>query len=340
MSSFFVLLLALGCQSVTQYTVSVPTKLQSAPKVEVGEPLVTEKFVRSDVAFRCGDDTCAAWLYQPVGTDEPPPVVVMAHGFTGQRDMGLAAYGERFAEAGVASFVFDYRYWGDSGGEPRYFADFRSQLDDYDAAIAHVRTLESVDAERMVAWGTSFSGGHALFAAQRSPDVAAVISQVPLTDGGAETEVEIPWKAMWPLIRLSFMDKRREHQDGERFYVRAVCQTGEVCLMPGPEAVAGLEVLAADSTWPNVVTPGLLLDADEYFPNEAAKSVTVPTLFVVAERDIYVPNSATYAVAEIMPLAEVVTLDAGHFDVYSGPAFQESMSAQLAFLERVFGETP
>ena len=43
----------------------------------------------------------------------------MAHGFSGVREQRLDAYAERFAQAGLAVLVFDYRHFGASGGEPR-----------------------------------------------------------------------------------------------------------------------------------------------------------------------------------------------------------------------------
>jgi hypothetical protein len=43
----------------------------------------------------------------------------MPHGFSLTRHDGLAAYAEHLAEAGAAALVFDHRYLGDSGGEPR-----------------------------------------------------------------------------------------------------------------------------------------------------------------------------------------------------------------------------
>ena len=68
-------------------------------------------FVRSDVTFESEGTTCAAWLYRPDGV-ENPPIVVLAHGFAAFRELRLDAYGTRFAEAGYAALVFDYRHWG------------------------------------------------------------------------------------------------------------------------------------------------------------------------------------------------------------------------------------
>ncbi|NQE68913.1 putative 31.7 kDa protein in traX-finO intergenic region [Nocardia gamkensis] len=62
--------------------------------------------------------SCAGLLYRPTG-GEAAPVVVLGHGLGGVKEMRLTAYAQRFAEAGFAALVFDYRYFGASGGEPR-----------------------------------------------------------------------------------------------------------------------------------------------------------------------------------------------------------------------------
>lgn len=47
------------------------------------------------------------------------PVIVMANGFTGVKEQVLPDFATRFVNAGFATLVFDYRYFGDSEGEPR-----------------------------------------------------------------------------------------------------------------------------------------------------------------------------------------------------------------------------
>ncbi|HMD52007.1 MAG TPA: alpha/beta hydrolase, partial [Solirubrobacteraceae bacterium] len=135
--------------------------------------------VRCVGAHLAGEGTAFA------GEDGRRPCVVMAHGFTGTMDSGLMPFAERFAEAGLDALVFDYRHFGQSDGEPRQLLSIRSQLEDYAAAIAFARALEDVDPDRIVVWGSSYSGGHVIPVAVADGRVAAVISQVPAMDGAA-----------------------------------------------------------------------------------------------------------------------------------------------------------
>jgi fermentation-respiration switch protein FrsA (DUF1100 family) len=77
----------------------------------------------------------------------------MGSGISCVRDQGLDAFGERFAAAGIAALTFDYRHFGDSGGEPRSLMSARRQRDDFRAALAFARSLDWVDSGRVAIWG-------------------------------------------------------------------------------------------------------------------------------------------------------------------------------------------
>ena len=137
---------------------------------------------RLDVTFPSGEDTCAAWLYLP-DVDGPFPAVVLAHGWTGVREQRLDAYAERFAAAGLAALVFDYRHFGASTGKPRQLLDIKRQVADWTTAVAYARGRPEIDPARVAIWGSSFSGGHVMEIASRDPRIAAVVAQVPFADG-------------------------------------------------------------------------------------------------------------------------------------------------------------
>src|SRR3954468_11946825 len=138
---------------------------------------------RLDVGFPSSGDECRAWLYLPKA--ERPPLVILGHGLGATREYGLEPYAEHFADAGIAALVFTYRHFGDSGGRPRQLLDIERQLCDWAAALAYARGLDGIDHDRIALWGTSFAGGHVLEAAARDGGVAAVVSQIPFTDGRA-----------------------------------------------------------------------------------------------------------------------------------------------------------
>ncbi|WP_370287757.1 alpha/beta hydrolase [Nocardioides sp.] len=289
---------------------------------------------RSDVTFPAGDGTCAAWLYRPEGAVGPVPVLVMAHGLSGVKEMRLDAFAERFADAGYACLVFDYRHFGASSGEPRQLLDVDTQLVDWRAAIAHARTLPDVDPDRVVAWGTSFSGGHVIVLAAEDRRLAAAISQCPFTHGLASA-LTIP-----PLVSAKVTARALRDAVGALLgrppvMVPACGAPGSTALMTAPDCEPGMSAL---------VPPGLEVRSDvaarfvlqiiRRYPGRRAQDVACPILFAICEPDSVAPAKQTKRYAAQAPRGEVVLYDVGHFDIYVGEAFETNIAHHLDFLAR------
>ena len=161
-----------------------------------------------DVRIPSAGEQLAAYLYRPEPADGDVPCIVMAHGFSATRDDGLPAYAEAFRDAGFAVVLFDYRHFGASTGEPRQLLDISRQHDDYRAVVAWARKLDGIDPDRIVLWGSSFSGGHVLAVAAGDPRIAAVISQAPFTDA-IPTLMNVPMKNVARLGVAAIRDQVR-----------------------------------------------------------------------------------------------------------------------------------
>ena len=72
--------------------------------------------MRRDVEFQADGVTLCGWLYKPSKGKKPFPTVVMAHGFSGVKEMALDKYAESFVKKGLAVLVYDNRCLGKSGG--------------------------------------------------------------------------------------------------------------------------------------------------------------------------------------------------------------------------------
>lgn len=290
---------------------------------------------REERTFLSGGETCAAWLYRPEGAG-PHPVVVMAHGFGGIRAAGLAAYAERFRAAGLAAWVFDYRSFGDSGGEPRQVLEVAAQLDDYRAAVAAVRAEPDLDGERVALWGTSFSGGHVLRLAAEDPSIRAVVAQVPFV-GGADAAVDVAPEVVAELAALALADTEAATAGGEPVMVPIVGPPGSTAVITAPGAQEGYEALAPEGAWRNEVAARALFEAMAANPGEAAASVRCPLLVQVAERDAVTPAEATRRAVAAAPQATLTSFDLDHFDIYLGEPFEAAVTEQTGFLLSALG---
>jgi uncharacterized protein len=288
---------------------------------------------RDDVTFRSGHDTCAAWLYWPEG-EGPHPIVVLAHGFGGVRDARLWAYAERFATAGLAALVFDYRHFGASGGEPRQLLDIERQHEDWRAAVAFARRLEGVDPERVALWGTSFSGGHVAVLAAADHRVAAAISQGPYLDGVWALRAAGP-RNMVRLTAAGLRDEVARLRGRPPYMLPVVGAPGTPAAMNSPDAEPGYRALfPPDVPFRNEVAGRIGLRIAPYRPIRQAPRITCPWLVCVADDDVITPPQPALKAAGLAPRGEARRYRARHFDIYVGEIFEEVVADQIEFLER------
>ena len=198
-----------------------------------------------EITFESGDSFCRGSLARPESPEGPVPLVILGHGLGATREMRLDAYARRFAEAGIAALTFTYRYFGDSGGEPRQLLSIPRQLGDWDAAIDHGRRLPGIDPKRVAIWGSSFGGGHVITVASRHPELAAAVSQCPFTDGIASSVAYGPVSSVKALPRLA-ADLGSMVVGRPPVTIPVAGRPGEVALMNAPDALDGYLGLVPD----------------------------------------------------------------------------------------------
>jgi len=299
----------------------------------------------SNVLFDSGGVRCAA-VHLPGETDEfadgegRRPCVVLAHGFGGTVDSGLMPFAERFAAAGLDALAFDYRHFGASDGEPRQLLSIPRQLDDYAAAIAFARTLEGVDPDRIVVWGSAYAGGHVVAVAVADGRVAGAIAQVPAMDGLVALGNVLRYAGPGQLGRLvlaGMRDLAASLAGRPPVMVAVVGPPGSVAMMTTADAEPGYRAVAGPS-WRNEVAARIVLRAASYRPGLQADRLPCPILVQIADGDSVAPVKAAQDAAwRATGRSEVRTYPIGHFDIYTGAPFERAVTDQLHFLRRHVG---
>lgn len=293
-------------------------------------------FTATEETFTSQGTGCAARVYRPTSSSTPRPVVVMGHGFGGVRALRLYTYAEHFAAAGYLVVVFDYRGFGESQGEPRQILDVAMQHQDWRAALAFARQLPGAAADQVVAWGTSFGGGHVITLAGQGEELAAIIAQVPHVSGPAAVRAT-GFAAALRLAPIALHDAARALRGRAPVYVEAVGVPGAIAVMTSPDAVPGLARQVADSglttgDYPQHVAARITLTIGLYSPTRYAGSVTCPALVQIAAHDAVTPRAVAEQAAAKMTGSTVHVYDCGHFDPYVEPYFATTIADQLAFL--------
>jgi len=188
--------------------------------------------VKEEVSFESDGVVIRGDLYLPDGPG-PHPTVVMAGGWCYVKELRQPNYAKAFVDAGMAALIFDYRNLGASDGEIRQHLDPWQQIEDYKNAISFVETRDDLDADRIAAWGISYSGGHALILAAIEPRIKAAVANVPVIDG-YQTMWRVHGSERFRLLRQTVAEDRRK-----RF------ATGEYGYLP----MSG-DVASGLSTWP------------------------------------------------------------------------------------------
>jgi dienelactone hydrolase len=290
---------------------------------------------RSDVEFLSRNTRCAAWLYRPAGATGLVPCIVMAHGFSAVREQRFDAFAERFAQAGLAVLLFDYRHFGASDGAPRQLLSIRRQLQDWAAAIACARDLPGIDPQRIALFGSSLSGGHVLTMAARDHAIAAAVAQVPTCDG-LRNLLPLGLAQLTRLTLAGLYDAARALIGRSPFYIAAAGEPGTWSAMATPEALPWFnEVTPTNSTWVNRVCARIALFYGTYRPIAGVRKIRCPTLYCIGEQDLHLaPQHLAHEAAARTPKAEVRTYPCGHFGLYTGPLWERAVADQTDFLVR------
>ena len=143
-----------------------------------------ERATKTRFTFESAGETLVGNLFLPEPTSAG--VIVAVGPLTSVTEQAAGTYAQAMADRGYAALAFDYRYFGESGGEPRFHYDPWLIVSDYVNAVAYLMAREDVAAEQVAAVGVCMGGGYAIAAAARERRLAACASFAGGYDTGTE----------------------------------------------------------------------------------------------------------------------------------------------------------
>jgi hypothetical protein len=277
--------------------------------------------MRKDIIFKSQGLHCRGWLYVPnaLKKGQKAPAIIMAHGLSAVKEQVLPEIAKQFASAGFVTLVFDYRFFGDSEGEPRSQIFPLEMVEDYRNAITWVSDQPEVDPRRVGIWGTSFSGGLVLYAGTFDRRVKAIVAQVPYVFNPDSQPAPEKWDSLGQFL---LRDRVERYMTGVVKYIKIVAPEGEPCFLPGKSAYEGMMALKEiGPNWCNQVTLESLEKIREFAPTSFIHLLTPTALLLIpAENDELIPLDAVKATYEKArePKAKSI-LPISHFDIYREP---------------------
>jgi uncharacterized protein len=276
----------------------------------------------------------AAELFSPQSPEgKKLPTIIMCHGWGGEAK-DLRSDAVAFARAGYLVVTFDYRGWGASDarlvligpspserhGQPftaevkeiREVVDPLDQTTDLQNVIHWVQGEPLCDVDHIGLWGSSYSGGHVVYAAARDPRVKALVSQVPALDSR--------WIVATGVARQQTFAEATAHARGERGYPK-----------PGERVIMGLRGAPIRERMMN------------YAPVEDVDKATgCAMLFIIAEKEEYFDNKDHAINAHTLakgPKKLVTIPGISHYGIY-GPARPQAQKLAIAWYDEYLKGRP
>jgi hypothetical protein len=297
-----------------------------------------EGVTTKDVTYYSDEIPCYAKIFYPTefSADGSWPAIVLGHGYNAKH-YAIEKHAARFAERGLVAMVIDYRSYGMSGGyisldqddpttddvrHTEVFARIKVkrtrllshyQVEDYRNAISYIQGEPGVDPERIGTWGSSHSGGHQISLPALDARVKVSVGQVPAIGGHG-------WDGKpRPLPQRLVDDAILRAREG---------QGAEIELGFSFRGTVDLETQQSGSEY----RPFFYVDR---IPE------SVPILLIYAEKEELFDNekhAVAFAAAREEGETKLIEVPhIGHFQIYSGPAYEIAVEAAAAWYIKHLG---
>jgi fermentation-respiration switch protein FrsA (DUF1100 family) len=254
---------------------------------------------------------------------EKRPGVVLCHGFTAVKEVLLPDIARRLTRSGYIALTFDYRFLGESGGEPRRQIIPMLQIEDIRNAVTFMQHQPEVYSDRIGLLGVSLGGANVSYAAGVEDRVKATASVCGIGDCGRWIRDACHfWE--WRALQQRLADDRRERVlHGRLQYVQAKD------IVPEPESTTKLfnQILYQYPQWSREITLASGEALIAYKPESVVQNISPRAiLWLHGEVDERVSMEESIAMYEKArnPKKLVILPGLGHSDIISGPGLEQS----------------
>ena len=135
---------------------------------------------RNDVSFESYGETLKGHLFLPDSFDSEStyPIVIVTGSWLTVKEQMAGLYAQKLAEWGYPALTFDFRHFGESGGQPRQFESPERKIEDIRSAVDFVQTLP-FNNDRIASFGVCASAGYQAHAAAQDERITSLILVAP-----------------------------------------------------------------------------------------------------------------------------------------------------------------
>lgn len=303
-------------------------------------PLATRDVTTQSVRFTVDGVGLTGTLYRPrgVAADHRLPGVVVTGAWTTVEEQMPRRYALALAQRGLTALTFDFRYWGDSGGQPRYFESPEAKITDIRAAAAFLAQQPGV--ARVGGLSICASSGYMAHAAAQGDELAAfatIAAWLHDTDSA---------KAVYGDRYRVYLEQGRkalEHyqETGEVRYVPAYAKDNPDAAMSGDVGYYGSDRRGAIPEWTNRFAQMSWVGWLTFDALSAAEHIDKPVLMIHSDHSA-LPDNARRFFNDLAGDKRLYWMQGGHLDFYDRDALvNEAADAVAMHMHRsLAGDTP
>jgi hypothetical protein len=347
MKTWLQLITALACTSL----VACASGSSSTHPGRAGDPRAQEKVTPGDstaavggagtaggevrlerVTFPSEGETLVGVVYLPAGMKpgEKLPLVIVAGSWTTVKEQMAGLYAQRLAEAGIPAMTFDFRFFGESGGQPRQYESPEKKIQDIQNAVRFARTLPFVDSKRLGGLGVCASAGYMAHAIARGAPLKSFATVAAwMHDARTVRSLYGGEAGVRRRLQAGEAARARYEKTGEVEYVPAHSSTDERAAMVSPLDYYSKPSRGAIPQWTNRFTVMSWPEWLRFDALEAAPKVRVPTLFVHTDESALPDNVGRFAAAMPGP-KDLFWIEGQHLDFYDREPYVTKAVAAVA----------
>ena len=189
------------------------------------------------VSFKSEGANLVGNLYYPTNyeANQAYPAIVVSGSWTTVKEQMAGLYAERLAEAGFITLAFDFRNFGESEGEPRFYENPSMKKVDIKNAVSYLQSLNEVDNARIGAFGVCAGAMYTLMAASEDDRIKSVVTAASwLHDAEAVKLFYGGQEGVDAKIQAAQAAKKAYAENGVVEYIPTISTQDESAAMYGP----------------------------------------------------------------------------------------------------------
>jgi fermentation-respiration switch protein FrsA (DUF1100 family) len=302
---------------------------------------------KHSITFKSCGDTIVGNVFVPEHIDpsEQSPALVVAGPLATVKEQAAGVFAAAMAAEGFVTLAFDYRRYGESGGEPRQYEDPASKAEDVQNAISFLSSHERVDSDRVGALGICASSTY-ISDALRSDRRVKAFGTVSAHFSLREFFLTHPFATQEQIAQMYVASNAAR----QRFFDTGVAEP-DAMIMPDmaekPPAEYGQ--LALDvydyyfdrvaEEWPNYSNRMVPFSFEQLVRSHAldyAGQIVCPYLGVVGSEAVTRPLTERFVDAKVQGSAEMTVIEgAYHVQTYDRPEYvQQAVEALSGFFQQ------